>query len=219
MRVLVIEDDYSTGEGLKVGLSSEGYAVDIVLELESALLALETHTYDIILLDIKLKDGSGLDLIAHLRTKGIDTPIIILTAYDKLQHKLNGLDQGADDYLTKPFKLEELMARMRAVSRRKEGRSSGIIKIGNLELDPVEKRVIYNNVAIVLGVKEFSIICMLMKRPHKIFSKEELESSLYGWNEEIESNVIEVYISNLRKKLGKKIIKTIKYMGYKLEIS
>ena len=181
--------------------------MDRVLESESALLALETHTYDIILLDIKLKESCGLDLIVHVRKKGIDTPIIILTAYDKLQYKLNGLDEGADDYLTKPFKLEELMARMRAVSRRNEGRSSRVIKIGNLELDPVEKRVVYNNVDIELGIKEFSLIYMLMKRPQKIFSKEELESSLYGWNEEVESNVIEVYISNLRKKLEKKSLK------------
>jgi DNA-binding response OmpR family regulator len=218
MRILVIEDDKIIGDGLLTALKLEGYAADWVEDKESATLALKTHAYDMLLMDIGLPDGSGLDLLAELRSGGNTVPILILTAYDKTSYKVKGLDLGADDYLIKPFKLEELKARIRALHRRREGISRPIFKLGDIKLNPATKEVHLKNKLITLGSKEFSILQLLMEKPGEVLSKPTIEESMYGWGEEIESNAIEVHVSKLRKKLGKGVIETIKHMGYRFVI-
>ncbi len=216
MRILVVEDDKIIGDGLTTALQLDGYAVDWVKNKESASLAFETHVYEMLLLDIGLPDGSGLDFLADVRARKNNIPILILTAYDSLTLKVRGLDCGADDYLIKPFKLEELQARLRALHRRREGRAQPLLKAGTIELDPASRRVSKAGKPINLGPREFAVLQALMEKPDKVLSKQALEDSLYGWGMEIESNSIEVHVSKLRKKLGKEAIETIKYVGYRL---
>lgn len=214
MRILVIEDDKIIGDGLFTSLRLEGYAIDWVEDKETATLAIETHSYDMLLMDIGLPDGSGLDLLAEIRAKKSEVPILMLTAYDKTNYRVKGLDSGADDYLIKPFKLDELKARIRALHRRREGRSQPLLKANDITLNLATKKVSLKNNDIPLGPKEFSILQLLMERPGEVLSKQAIEDSMYGWGMEIESNTIEVHVSKLRKKLGKDVIKTIKNMGY-----
>jgi DNA-binding response OmpR family regulator len=216
MRVLVIEDDRIIGDGVVAGLDLEGYAVDWVEDIESAETAIDANKYDLMVLDIGLPDGSGLDFLKGLRTSKNDTPVIILTAYDDVSFKVKGLDTGADDYLIKPFKLEELTARLRALYRRREGRVDPILQSGSISLDPAAKTVFKGEEKINLGPKEFIILHTLMERRGKVMSKAQIEDGLYGWDAEVESNTIEVHIHGLRKKLGKEAIETIKYVGYRL---
>lgn len=219
MRVLVVEDDKIIGDGLLTALKLEGYAVDWVEDKESATLAFETHEYDMLLMDIGLPDGSGLDLLAEIRASKSEVPILMLTAYDKTSYKVKGLDTGADDYLIKPFKLDELKARIRALHRRREGRSQPLLKAGDIELNPATKKVTLKSKDIALGPKEFAILQLLMEKPGEVLSKQAIEDSMYGWGMEIESNTIEVHVSKLRKKLGKDVIETIKNMGYRFAVS
>lgn len=218
MRVLVVEDDKIIGDGLLTALKLEGYAVDWVKDKESATLAFETNEYDMLLLDIGLPDGSGLDFLSEVRKKASDVPILILTAFDDMDIKVKGLDAGADDYLIKPFELKELKARLRAVYRRKKGDSQPLLAIGSIVLDPASRKVMKDDRPVNLSTKEFVILQILMEKPNKVFSKQEIEDSLYGWDMEIESNTIEVHIYKLRKKLGKKMIETIKYVGYRFAV-
>jgi len=217
MRVLVVEDDKIIGDGMVAGLQMEGYAVDWVEDKASADAALETTGYDLIVLDIGLPDGNGMDVVKALRQKDILTPVLILTAYDDVHYKVRGLDSGADDYLIKPFKLEELAARLRALHRRGQGRASPIITHKDVTLDPAGKKVTRGGESINLGPKEFAILQVLLERKGKVVSKSQIEDSLYGWDMEVESNTIEVHIHGLRKKLGKEFIHTIKHVGYKIE--
>jgi len=216
MRVLVVEDDKIIGDGLVAGLEMENYAVDWVEDLESGETALAANDYDLLVLDIGLPDGSGLDLLKTLRKQKKDTPVLILTAYDDVDFKVKGLDSGADDYLIKPFKLEELTARLRALHRRHEGRVDPMLTVGTLTLDPAAKTVTKNGEKISLGPKEFAILQTLMERKGRVLSKAQLEDGLYGWDSEVESNTIEVHVHGLRKKLGKETIKTVKHVGYRL---
>lgn len=215
MRILVIEDDKIIGEGLLTALTLEGYAVDWVMDKASATLAFETHAYDMLLMDIGLPDGSGLDLLAEIRAKRSEVPILMLTAYDKINYKVRGLDLGADDYLIKPFRLDELKARIRALHRRREGRSQPLLRARHIELNPATKKVSLKGEDITLGPKEFAILQLLMEKPDEVLSKQVIEDSMYGWGMEIESNTIEVHVSRLRKKLGKDVIETVKNMGYR----
>lgn len=219
MRILVVEDDKIIGDGLLTALKLEGYATDWVEDKESATLAFETREYDMLLMDIGLPDGSGLDLLAEIRAKKSGVPILMLTAYDKTSYKVKGLDTGADDYLIKPFKLDELKARIRALHRRREGRSQPLLKADDIQLNPATKKVTFQNKDIALGPKEFTILQLLMENPGEVLSKQAIEDSMYGWGMEIESNTIEVHVSKLRKKLGKDIIETIKNMGYRFAAS
>lgn len=216
MRVLVVEDDKIIGDGVVAGLEIDGYAVDWVEDLESAETALEVNEYDLIVLDIGLPDGSGLDLLKKIRGQKKDIPVLILTAYDDVSFKVKGLDTGADDYLIKPFKLEELTARLRAIKRRSEGRADPVLEAGNITLDPAAKKVTKGGENVNLGPKEFAILQTLMERKGKVLSKAQLEDGLYGWDAEVESNTVEVHIHGLRKKLGKEAIETVKYVGYRL---
>lgn len=216
MRILIIEDDKIIGDALLTALKIEGYAVDWVETKESAILAFETHTYNMLLIDIGLPDGSGIDLLTEIRAQKNKVPIIMLTAYDKTDYKVQGLDAGADDYLIKPFRLNELKARIRALHRRREGRSQTLLQARNLSLNLATQRVKLSGISIKLTPKEFIILQLLMEKPDEILSKQLIEDSIYGWGEEIASNTIEVYISKLRKKLGKDIIETIKNVGYRI---
>jgi two-component system response regulator QseB len=216
MRLLIVEDNKIIGDGLLVAMRLESYAVDWVKNRKSASQALAAHRYDMLLLDIGLPDGSGLDLLTEVRAKKDDIPILILTAYDDICDKIKGLDTGADDYLTKPFDLDELKARVRALHRRRDGHSSIQLVVGTIKLDTASRIVTVKDKPVHLGSKEFALLQILMENPSKVFSKQVLEDSLYGWGMEIESNTIEVHISNLRKKVGKTTIETIKYVGYRI---
>lgn len=216
MRILVVEDDKIIGDGVVQGLSLDNYAVDWVEDKEAAETALAANPYDMLILDIGLPDGSGLDVLHALRTKGNHLPVLILTAYDEVSYKVKGLDSGADDYLIKPFDLNELLARIRALRRRAEGHASPKLRAGNVILDPASHRVTQNGQAIDLGPKEFAILQTLMEKVGRVLSKGQLEDSLYGWDMEIESNTIEVHVHGIRKKLGKDFIKTIRHVGYQI---
>ncbi|MGH1486561.1 MAG: response regulator [Cellvibrionaceae bacterium] len=219
MRLLIVEDNKIIGDGLLIAMKLESYAVDWVESSKSASQALAAHHYDMLLLDIGLPDGSGLDLLTEVRAKRNDIPILILTAYDDICDKIKGLDTGADDYLTKPFDLDELKARVRALHRRRDGHASVQLVVGAITLDTSNRIVTVKDKPIHLGSKEFALLQILMEKPGKVFSKRVLEDSLYGWGMEVESNTIEVHISHLRKKLGKKTIETIKYVGYRIMIA
>lgn len=215
MRILIVEDDAVLGDGLLTALTLEGNAVDWVNNKESALLAFNTHNYDMIVMDIGLPDGSGLDVLAQIRNEKNHVPVLMLTAYDTINYKVQGLDTGADDYLIKPFELEELKARIRSLNRRRKGRSHPILKGAGVELNPANKNVTLKGQLIKLGPKEFIILQLLMENPDAVISKETLEEQVYGWENEIESNTIEVHVSKLRKKLGPNIIETMKHVGYR----
>lgn len=216
MRILVVEDDQIIGDGIVQALGLEDYAADWVEDVESAQTALETNEYEIVILDIGLPDGSGLDVLRKMRQDNNDTPVLILTAYDDTSFKVKGLDSGADDYLIKPFKLEELLARLRALRRRAGGRANPTLTINGVTLDPAAQKVTKDGELINIGPKEFAILHALMEKEGKVLSKAQLEDSLYGWDMEIESNTIEVHIHGLRKKLGKEFIQTLRHVGYRI---
>jgi len=218
MRILLVEDDEMFGDATKAGLEQEAYAVDWVLHSEAARAALFSHDYDMVLLDLGLPDGEGTDILKELRTRRNDVPVLIMTARDALNDKIGGLDTGADDYLVKPFDLDELYARIRAISRRKEGAAaSPEIHYAGLRLDPTSLKAWYKDDPVELGPKEFRILQKLVEKGGQIVRKETLEDVLYSWDHEIESNAIEVHMHRIRKKLGKKFIKTIRGMGYMIE--
>ncbi|MCC2607519.1 response regulator [Planctobacterium marinum] len=217
MRILVVEDDGIIGDGLVAGLQLDEYAVDWLETKSAAEAALSTTPYDLLILDLGLPDGSGLDILRGLRAKKNPIPVLILTAYDELSDKIKGLDTGADDYLVKPFDLDELRARVRALQRRAMGRSTPVIEVANISMDPSRLKVSKDGENIKLGPREFAILRVLMENQGRILSKSQIEDKLYGWNMEIESNTIEVHMHGLRKKLGKSLITTIRNVGYVIE--
>lgn len=214
MRLLVVEDDALLGQGIEAGLKQAGFTVDRALDGRAAALALDAVDYELLVLDLGLPQMSGLDLLQGLRGKGRDIPVLILTARDTVQDRVAGLNAGADDYLIKPFDLAELVARIRALLRRAHGRSSAVIEYGKLQLDPASLQVMQDGKAIQLSARECAILVNLLEHKGVALSRARLEESLYGWNEEVESNAIEVHIHNLRKKLGDQLIKTIRGVGY-----
>ena len=214
MRILIVEDDKIIGDGLVQCLLMDNYAVDWVETKESAETALLTTPYDLLLLDIGLPDGSGLDVLKKLRRDKNDVPVLILTAYDETPHKVEGLDAGADDYLVKPFDLDELCARIRALQRRASGRGTPLFKSANIILAPATHKVTQAGETVRLGPKEFAILQTLMEKPGLILSKAQIQDKLYGWNMETESNTIEVHIHGIRRKLGKSAVITVRHVGY-----
>ncbi|MDO8177037.1 MAG: response regulator transcription factor [Undibacterium sp.] len=218
MRLLVAEDNVLLGQGIEAGLKQAGFTVDRVLDGASAALALDAVDYELLVLDLGLPRLTGLDLLKGLRNKrsdkGRDIPVIILTARDTVQDRIAGLNAGADDYLVKPFDLAELIARIRALLRRAHGRTTAIIEYPNLQLDPATLQVLQEGKIIQLSARECAILVDLLEHKGTALSRSRLEESLYGWNEEVESNAIEVHIHNLRKKLGDQLIKTIRGVGY-----
>lgn len=214
MKLLLVEDDDMVGESLQKGLKTEGYSVNWAKNAEEGFFALEANLYDIMLLDLGLPDYSGLDLLRGIRHKHNQIPTIILTAKDSIQDRVEGLDAGADDYLVKPFSLDELLARLRALLRRKSGRAELLIEHNGLMLNPKTFEAILHNQTFNLSTKEFAILMALIETPGAPLSKAQLEEKLYGWDDSNQSNTIEVFIHSLRKKLGSEWIKNIRGLGY-----
>ncbi|MBU9410433.1 response regulator [Burkholderia multivorans] len=216
MRVLLVEDDPLIGSGLEQGLKQEGFAVDWVKDGDAASLALRSTGYGLLLLDLGLPNRDGLAVLASLRRRDETLPTIIITARDGVRDRIAGLDSGADDYLVKPFELEELLARIRAVNRRHAGRAQTALAIGALRLDPVKHQVWLHDDEVPLSPKEFVLLHELMREPGAVISREQFEERLYSWGEEIESNAVQVHIHNLRKKLGHDMIRTVRGVGYRI---
>lgn len=216
MRLLLAEDDTMIGQGLRDSLRKEGFSVDWVQDGKAVLLSLETNPYSLVLLDLGLPKLDGMDVLQQLRKKNSDVAVIIITARDGLPERLAGLNRGADDYLVKPFATEELIARIRTISRRLAGRTQNDISVGRLRLDPIRHELWVNDEPINVSAKEFTLLHELMIEPGRVISREQLEDRLYGWGEEIASNAIEVYISHLRKKIGAEVIQTIRGVGYRI---
>lgn len=216
MRVLLVEDDAVLLNGLQVGLGLAGFTVDAVSTCIDASAALRSSIFDAVVLDLMLPDGSGLDVLEELRRRSVGTPVLLLTARDSIPDRIAGLDAGADDYLGKPFDLNEVAARLRALTRRGNGGGSACRIWRDLRLDPATMAVSKSGEAVRLSRREFSVLHALIERPGQILSKSQLEDRLYGWQEDVESNTIEVHIHNLRQKLGPGVIETVRGVGYKL---
>ena len=216
MRILIVEDDDLLRDGLTVGLRLAGFSPEAVDSCADAQTALASGAFEGVVLDLMLPDGSGLDLLARLRSKGMDLPVLVLTARDGLQDRIAGLDGGADEYLGHPFELQELAARLRALLRRRQGRAEGVQHWNGLQLDPARMRGTINGRSIQFSHREFTILQALIDRPGAILSKAVLEDRLYGWQEEVESNTIEVHVHKLRAKLGPGFIETVRGAGYRL---
>ena len=214
MRILLVEDDALLGDGTRAGLRLAGYAVDWVRDGEAGRTALLAQRYDACVLDLGLPRRDGLSVLKELRARDMSTPVLILTARDTREDKVGGLDAGADDYLTKPFDLEELQARLRALLRRAGGAAGAILVHGDVHLDPAGRRVALAGRDVVLSAREFAVLHDLLAHKGRIRSKAELEDSLYAWGEERESNTVEVYVHHLRKKLGADLIRTVRGLGY-----
>lgn len=216
MRLLLVEDDSMIGESLEESLRSENYAVDWVRDGWQAELALEHDWYDLILLDLGLPGKQGLEILLNYRKHKGQAAVLILTARDASTDRVKGLDSGADDYLIKPFDLDELLARIRALLRRKAGRKQVEVRHGGLVLNPATREASFHQEALHLSAREFNLLLILLEAPGTVVSKAHLEEKLYGWQEEIESNTVEVYIHMLRKKLGSDFIKNVRGVGYKV---
>lgn len=215
MRVLLVEDDYMIGQTIQSALKEASYAIDWVCDGQLALDAICVQKYDMLLLDLGLPKKDGFEVLSSIRNKKDQTPIVIMTARDAIEDRVLGLDSGADDYILKPFDLAELLARMRAVMRRKGGVATPLLSNGQLILDPSTFHAKNNNQeSIQLTNREFALLQALMVRPGAILSKTELEERIYGWGEEVESNAIEFLIFSLRKKLGTEAIKNVRGVGW-----
>ena len=219
VRVLVIEDDPMIGRAVVSGLQQGGYAVDWVRDGCEAELALANGVYDLALLDLGLPRREGLDILKGARRARNDVAILIITARDSLASRLAGLDNGADDYLVKPFDLDELIARARAVIRRRAGRSTPKITYGALTIDPAKREVSLNGVRVELSAREFAVLETLMKDPGAVVSREKLEDSVYGWSEEIDSNCVEVHLHHIRRKLKPQLIRNVRGVGYRIALT
>lgn len=217
MRVLLVEDDSLLGDGVRAGLKQSGFAVDWVQDGLTAKLALETEAYAVLVLDIGLPKLSGTDLLKWLRGRELKLPVLILTARDTVADRVAGLNAGADDYLIKPFDLEELVARLNALLRRSADSVALTLKHGGIELVPTSHQVSKNGQIIDLSIREFSLLHELLVNIGRVQSREQLESKLYGWGEEVESNSVEVHIHHLRKKLGSELIRTLRGVGYVID--
>jgi two-component system response regulator QseB len=214
MRLLLVEDDAMIGESVRTGLQQDGFAVDWVQDGRAAELALEANPYDTLLLDLGLPRKAGLDVLAALRRRGDTIPVLILTARDAIADRVKGLDTGADDYLVKPFDLEELAARVRALLRRKSGRADPVVQVGDLIINPATHEASLAGKSISLSAREFALIHALAARPGVVYSRAQLEEKLYGWGHEVESNTVEVYVHSLRRKLGADFIQNVRGVGY-----
>ncbi|MEB0055902.1 response regulator [Variovorax sp. LG9.2] len=216
MRLLVVEDDPMIGRAIRQGLVAAGYAVDWAEDGRIAELALANGVYDLVVLDLGLPARDGMTVLEELRRSGNHVPVIIVTARDAVDQRIAGLNAGADDYLLKPFDLDELIARVRALLRRRSGVGSSLLTAGALSLDTVRKSVTKEGAPVSLSVREFALLEVLMQQPGAVLSREKLEESIYGWDDDIGSNAIEVHLHNLRKKLGAQAIVNVRGVGYRL---
>jgi len=217
MRILLVEDDPMIGDAITTALKDAAYAVDWVKDGRAASHTLELGNHDAVLLDLGLPGKDGLEVLRRLRQAGSSLPVIVVTARDEVASRVEGLDLGADDYVVKPFDVQELLARIRAVIRRQVGRASPVLSNGVVSLDPATHQAIVGETRVLLGAREFALLQALLLRPGTILSRSELEDCLYGWNEEVESNAIDFLIHGVRKKLGSGIIKNVRGAGWMVE--
>jgi two-component system OmpR family response regulator len=217
MRVLLIEDDKMVGAAVAQALRDAAYAVDWVTDGETAIHAAENEAYEVALLDLGLPVADGREVLRRIRSLGRKLPIIIVTARDGVDDRIDGLDLGADDYLVKPFEIREVLARMRAVLRREGSGSPALLSNGNLRLDPATREAQFSGETSLLTAREFALLQALLTRPGTILSRSELERQIYGWNEEVESNAIEFLIHTIRKKLGATAIRNVRGVGWMVD--
>lgn len=216
MRVLLVEDDPMIGESVRKGLQQDGFAVDWVRDGASAEAAWRAYPFDLMLLDLGLPRKDGLEVLRILRRAGENLPVLIVTARDAVRDRVAGLDAGADDYLVKPFDLDELAARMRALLRRRGGRADPLLRHGDLVLNPATREVSLAGEPVTLSPREFALLEALLDRPGTVLSRTQLEDRIYGWDQEVESNAVEVHIHALRRKLGAEFIRNVRGVGYKV---
>ena len=214
MRILLVEDDLMVGEAARKGLRQDGFAVDWVQDGAAASLALRQEDYALVLLDLGLPQKNGLAVLQELRAAGNKVPVLIATARDDVADRVAGLDAGADDYLIKPYDLEELSARMRALLRRQSGRADSLVEVRDVSLNPATREVLLQGRPVVLSAREFTLLQAFLDRPGVVLSRAQLEEKLYGWDDSVDSNAIEVHIHSLRKKLGSDFIKNVRGIGY-----
>ncbi|MNN01372.1 Transcriptional regulatory protein QseB [compost metagenome] len=214
MRILLVEDDKALGEGIRTALKPEGYTVDWVQDGVSALHALSHESFELCVLDLGLPRMDGLEVLRRLRTTGNALPVLVLTARDATTDRIAGLDAGADDYLTKPFGVAELKARLRALLRRSFGRAQSALEYRGIRLEPDSQQVTYQGAPVNLPRKEFLLLHELLAQPGRVLTRDKLQQVLYGWNEEVESNALEVHVHHLRKKFFPELIRTVRGVGY-----
>ncbi|HHF7343761.1 MULTISPECIES: response regulator [Legionella] len=217
MRLLLVEDDELLGDAVKAGLTQFGYIVDWLKDGEAARAAVKSESFELIILDLGLPRLSGLAFLQAIRHDDNRTPVIILTARESVEDRVKGLDAGADDYMTKPFDLNELSARVRALVRRSQGRADAVLQYRNITLDPAAHSVYVDDVIVNVPRREFSLLQKLLENSGQVLSREQLMQSIYGWDEDVDSNALEVHIHNLRKKLNANFIRTIRGVGYMVE--
>jgi DNA-binding response OmpR family regulator len=216
MRILLVEDDAMIGESVAEGLKAEGYAVDWVRDGQAAEVAVSATPYSLVVLDLGLPRRDGIDVLKGIRERRIDVPVLVMTARDTVRDRIKGLDAGADDYLIKPFDLDELTARARALMRRAAGRSEPVIARGPLSINPATREVTWRGESMSLSAREYALLAALAERPGIVLSRAQLEEKLYGWNESVGSNAVEVHIHNVRRKLGEEVIRNVRGLGYTL---
>jgi two-component system OmpR family response regulator/two-component system response regulator QseB len=214
MRILLVEDDRLLGDGLQTGLTQAGYAVDWLRDGEAAVAALSTESFAAVVLDLGLPKRDGLSVLQWLRGRKDATPVLILTARDQLEDKVRGLDLGADDYVLKPFDLDEVAARLRALVRRAHGRPEPILGVGEIELNPAARTVTRRGKPVELTPREFDLLHVLLENAERVLTRRSLEEQLYTWNDAVDSNALEVHIHHLRRKLGNELIRTVRGIGY-----
>ena len=214
MRILLVEDDRMLGDGLQAGLSQAGYAVDWLRDGEAAVAALSTESFAAVVLDLGLPKRDGLSVLQWLRGRHDATPVLILTARDHLEDKVRGLDLGADVYVLKPFDLDEITARLRALVRRAHGRPEPVLTLGEIALNPAARTVTRAGQPVELTPREFDLLHLLLENTDRVLSRRTLEEQLYTWNDAVDSNALEVHIHHLRKKLGNELIRTVRGVGY-----
>jgi DNA-binding response OmpR family regulator len=217
MRLLLVEDDEHLGRAVQTGLSQQGYAVDWLQDGVAAELAARDGNYELVLLDIGLPRQDGMQVLRSLRASGFAAPILIITARDEIEQRVQGLDSGADDFIVKPFDMAELGARLRAAHRRAQGRPQALVTHGDLRIDPASRQVTRAGQAVPLTAREFALLLHLLEHRGQVSTRNQLQESLYSWDSEIESNAIEVHVHNLRRKLGRDLIRTVHGQGYVID--
>jgi two-component system, OmpR family, response regulator QseB len=214
MRVLLVEDDMLLGKAIRTGLEQQGHAVDWVRDGLTAETVALTGEHAVVLLDLGLPRQDGMQVLANLRQKGFDKPVLIVTARDQVAERVTGLDTGADDFIIKPFDLDELAARLRAATRRYQGRSAPEVRYGRVTIDPATRRVTHADAPVALTAREYALLLHLLSQRGRVHTRAQLEEALYSWGEEVESNAVEVHIHHLRRKFGKDLIRTVHGHGY-----
>lgn len=218
MKILLVEDDRMIGWGLRRGLCDEGFTVDWLDDGDAAVVVCSENSYDAAILDLGLPNRDGIKVLAELRHQGNTLPIVVLTARESVADRVKGLNAGADDYLCKPFDFDELVARLRAVMRRRSGQATPVLEYRDVSLNPMTRRVAFKGQLVPLSAKEFSLLEIFLQRLGMVLTREQLRSKLYGWEDDVESNTVEVYIHALRRKLAHEYIENVRSVGYRMPV-